>query len=125
MDEGLVNIEDKIEELKSYFSGRSKILAVWITGLYCTDICSYGCILDFAVLYEGSINSIELIEDAGCVSGITGYPYVDLVNLMELPLFPQYKVITEGRLIFDSGSTLAVEYVDKLFYELEKEDPNL
>lgn len=111
MDDGCISIEHKIEELKEYFSSRAKIMAVWIFGPYLTGFNGWDDEIEFVVLYDGEASDSDILEDSGNICGIAGYAYVCVYDIKSEVMEFQYKVIKEGRLIFDSGSPSAEEYV--------------
>lgn len=111
MDDNYISIEDKIEELNEYFLDRVKILAVWITGAYVTDLYRWDNEIDFVLLYDGETTALDLLEDSGNICRITGCINVDVYDIKNGSLEYQYKAIKGGRLIFDSGNPSAEEYV--------------
>ncbi|MDF2505477.1 nucleotidyltransferase domain-containing protein [Clostridium sp.] len=47
----MLNVENKIESLKKYFSEQPNILGVWIIGSYGTEYQREDSDIDFSILY--------------------------------------------------------------------------
>ena len=110
----LINIDDKIEELKNYFSEQEDILAVYIFGSYGTEYQTPLSDVDFAVLFkkEAEINLMREMEIMSQITLITKVEDIDLVNLNQAPVLLQHKAIKEGNLIFEREENKVSEFIE-------------
>ena len=110
----LINIDDKIEELKNYFSEQDDILAVYIFGSYGTEYQTPLSDVDFAVLFkqEAEINLMREMEIMSQITLITKVEDIDLVNLNQAPVLLQHKAIKEGKLIFEREENKVSEFIE-------------
>ena len=110
----LINIDDKIEELKDYFLKQEDILAVYIFGSYGTEYQTPLSDVDFAVLFkqEAEINLMREMEIMSQITLITKVEDIDLVNLNQAPVLLQHKAIKEGKLIFEREENKVSEFIE-------------
>ena len=110
----LINIDDKIEELKNYFSEQDDMLVVYIFGSYGTEYQTPLSDVDFAVLFkqEAEINLMREMEIMSQITLITKVEDIDLVNLNQAPVLLQHKAIKEGKLIFEREENKVSEFIE-------------
>jgi predicted nucleotidyltransferase len=116
----MINIENKLDELKSYFKNNKDILAVWIVGSYGTEYQRDDSDIDFAILYNSDIDIMKEMKYEGEISDIIKFENIDTINLKRAPITLQFKTIKEGRSIFEEDFVKVSDYIElvlKIYYD--------
>lgn len=93
----MLNVDNKLPELISFFKARDDILAVWIIGSYGTKYQTENSDIDLAILFSKEISFFDELDLEVQVSDILQTDKVDIINLNKAPLTLQFKTISEGR----------------------------
>ncbi|MFT8316291.1 MAG: nucleotidyltransferase domain-containing protein, partial [Clostridium sp.] len=112
----MLNIENKIESLKKYFSQQPDILGVWIIGSYGTEYQREDSDIDFAILYNKDINDLEEIKFACDITEILKIENIDTINLKKAPITLQFKTIKEGRNLYEKDYIKVCDYIEYVIY---------
>lgn len=110
----MLNIENKIEKLKKYFSDQSSILGVWIIGSYGTEYQREDSDIDFAILYDKDINDLEEMKFACDITEIIKIENIDTINLIKAPITLQFKTIKEGRSLYEADYIKICDYIEQV-----------
>lgn len=116
----MINIENRLDKLKTYFKNNKDILAVWIVGSYGTEYQRENSDIDFAILYNSDIDIIHEMKCEGEISDIIKFENIDTINLKKAPITLQFKAIKEGRSIFEEDFVKVsdyIEFVSKIYYD--------
>lgn len=113
------NIENKIEVLKKYFSGKSNILGVWIIGSQGTEYQREDSDIDLAVLYDSNINDLEEMKYACDITEIIKRENIDTINLKKSPITLQFKTIKEGRSLYEADYIKVCDYIEYVINNYE------
>lgn len=108
----MVNIDNKIEDLKRYFKSNKYILSVWIIGSYGTEFQREDSDIDFAVLFDGKVSFMEEMNVSSEISSLIKYEDVDLVNLQNAPITLQFKTIKEGIQIYEGNFIKTSDFIE-------------
>lgn len=110
----LIDIEDKISDLKEYFKEDKDILAVYIFGSYGTEYQTPLSDVDFAILFreEAEIGLMREMEIMARITLITKVEEVDLMNLNDVSVLLKHEAIKKGRLIFEREEQKVSEFIE-------------
>ena len=110
----LIDIEDKIEDLKDYFEEQEDIVAVYIFGSYGTEYQTPLSDVDFAVLFreDAEIGLMREMEIMAQMTLITKVENVDLMNLNKVSVLLQHEALKKGRLIFEREEQRVTEFIE-------------
>ena len=111
-DVNLLNIENKIENLKKYFSSQPNILGVWIIGSYGTEYQREDSDIDFSILYDKEINDFEEIKIACGITDAIKIDNIDTININKAPITLQFKTIKEGRNLYESDYIKVCDFIE-------------
>lgn len=111
----MLNIENKISDLKNYFSLNQNILAVWIIGSYGTEYQREESDIDLALLLDHDINLMDEMEISQNISDIIKFENIDIVNLKKAPITLQFKALKEGRQIYEKDFIKVSDYMENVF----------
>lgn len=111
----MVNIDAKLEELKKYFKSNSNIIAAWFIGSYGTEMQREDSDIDIALLFNQSIGIMEEMKIACEISEIVQFDNIDTINLLNAPITLQFKVIDEGRNIYEKDYYKVCDFMEKVF----------
>lgn len=108
----MLNIENKIESLKKYFSEQLNVLGAWIIGSYGTEYQREDSDIDFAILYDKDINDLEEMKFACDLTELLKVENIDTINLKKAPITLQFKTIKEGRTLYESNYIKVCDYIE-------------
>ena len=110
--DNLLNIENKIENLKRYFSKQPNILGVWIVGSYGTKYQREDSDIDFAILFDRDIDDLEELKFACDITEILNIENIDTINLRKAPITLQFKAIKDGRNLYEADYIKICDYIE-------------
>lgn len=113
----MLNIEDKIENLKKYFIKEPDILGVWIVGSYGTEYQREDSDIDFAILFDKDIDDMEEMKFACDITDILKVENIDTINLKKAPITLQFKTIKEGRNLYEADYIKVCDYIEYVINE--------
>ncbi|ADL43302.1 DNA polymerase beta domain protein region [Caldicellulosiruptor obsidiansis OB47] len=93
----MLNVDNKLPELISFFKVRDDIVAVWIVGSYGTKYQTENSDIDLAILFSKEISFFDELDLEVQICDILQTDKVDIINLNKAPLTLQFKAISEGR----------------------------
>ena len=108
----MLNIENKIEDLKRYFSKQPDILWVWIVGSYGTKYQREDSDIDFAILFDRDIDDLEELKFACDITEILNIENIDTINLRKAPITLQFKAIKDGRNLYEADYIKICDYIE-------------
>jgi len=111
----MINVENKINELKKYFEDKSIILAVWIIGSYGTEYQREDSDIDFALLFDEDISLMDEMAISCEISDIIGFENVDTIDLRKSPITLQFKTLNEGREFYERDFIKVSNYMEYVF----------
>jgi len=93
----MLNVDNKLPELISFFKVRDDIVAVLIVGSYGTKYQTENSDIDLAILFSKEISFFDELDLEVQICDILQTDKVDIINLNKAPLTLQFKAISEGR----------------------------
>lgn len=111
----MVNIDAKIDNLKKYFMSNNNIVAVWIIGSYGTKQQTENSDIDIALLFNKPINIMDEMDISCKISEIIDFDNIDTINLLDAPITLQFKVIDEGRNIYEKDYYKVCDFMEEVF----------
>lgn len=111
----MVNIDAKIDNLKKYFMSNNNIVAVWIIGSYGTKQQTENSDIDIALLFNKPINIMDEMDISCKISEILNFDNIDTINILDAPITLQFKVIDEGRNIYEKDYYKVCEFMEEVF----------
>ena len=108
----MVNIENKINVLVDYIKLNKNILAFWIVGSYGTELQREESDIDFAILFEKDIPVLEEMKISSDISDILSYENIDTIDLKKAPITLQFKVLKEGRTLYEADFVKISDYIE-------------
>lgn len=115
----MLNIEDKIENLKKYFIKQPDILGVWIVCSYGTKYQRENSDIDFAILFDRDIDDLEEMKFACDITEVLNIENIDTINLKKAPITLQFKTIKEGRNLYEADYIKVCDYIEYLINNYE------
>ncbi|WP_252244892.1 nucleotidyltransferase domain-containing protein, partial [Clostridium sp. VAP33] len=110
----MINIDNKINDLKNYFKSNDNIVAAWFTGSYGTEYQREDSDIDIALLFEKSIGIMEEMDIACRISEILDFDNIDTINLLSAPITLKFKVIDEGRSIYEKDYYKVCDFMEEV-----------
>ena len=110
--DNLLNIENKIEDLKRFFSKQPDILGVWIVGSYGTKYQREDSDIDFAILFDRDTDDLEEMKFACDITEILNIENIDTINLRKAPITLQFKAIKDGRNLYEADYIKICDYIE-------------
>lgn len=108
-----VFLEDKINDLKSYFNNHKDIATVYLFGSYGTELYKpERSDLDLAILYNKDLTlKEELLIDAE-ISSILKSDQIDVVNLNKARVDISYQVLVSGTILYERNNISTADFVE-------------
>jgi len=106
----MLNVDNKLPELISFFKARDDIVAVWIVGSYGTKYQTENSDIDLAILFSKEIRFFDELDLEVQISDILQTDKVDIINLNKAPLTLRFKAISEGREIIKKDSIKVADF---------------
>jgi predicted nucleotidyltransferase len=107
----VINIDAKLNELKNYFKSNTNILAAWFIGSYGTVDQTDDSDIDIALLFDKPIDILDEMDISCKISELVEFDNIDTINLLCAPITLQFKVIDEGRSIYEKY------YLDRFMHD--------
>jgi predicted nucleotidyltransferase len=117
----MVNIDDRLDELKQYFKSNSNIVAAWFVGSYGTENQRDDSDIDIALLFDKPIGIMDEMAIACEISEIVKFDNIDTINLISAPVTLQFKVIDEGRNIYEKDYYKVCDFMEETFNKYRDE----
>ena len=111
----MVNIDAKLDHLKKYFKSNSNIIAAWFIGSYGTEMQTENSDIDIALLFDKPVGIMEEMAVSCEISEIIGFDNIDTINLFSAPITLQFKVIDEGRTIYEQDYYKVCDFMEEVF----------
>lgn len=111
----MVNIDEKLDDLKSYFKSSSNIVAAWFIGSYGTEMQTENSDIDIALLFDHPVGMMEEMDALCKISEIVEFDNIDTINLLSAPITLQFKVIDEGRTIYEKDYYEVCDFMEEVF----------
>lgn len=111
----MINIDDKIEDLKSYFKSNDNIVAAWFIGSYGTENQTEDSDIDIALLFDKQVGIMDEMDISCRISEIVKFENIDTINLLDAPITLQFKVIDEGRSIYEKDYYKVCDFMEETF----------
>lgn len=117
----MVNIDDRLDELKLYFKSNSNIVAAWFVGSYGTENQRDDSDIYIALLFDKPIGIMDEMAIACEISEIVKFDNIDTINLTSAPITLQFKVIEEGRNIYEKDYYKVCDFMEETFNKYRDE----
>ena len=111
----MVNIDEKLDDLKKYFKSNSNIVAVWFIGSYGTVDQTDDSDIDIALLFDKPIDILDEMDILCKISELVEFDNIDTINLLCAPITLQFKVIDEGRSIYEKDYYKVCDFMEEIF----------
>ena len=111
----MVNIDAKLNDLKNYFKSNNNIVAAWFIGSYGTADQTEDSDIDIALLFDKPIDILAEMEISCKISEIVEFDNIDTINLLCAPITLQFKVIDEGRSIYEKDYYKVCDFMEETF----------
>jgi len=111
----MVNIDEKLDDLKAYFKSNSNIVAAWFIGSYGTEMQTENSDIDIALLFNQPVGMMEEMDVSCKISEIVEFDNIDTINLLSAPITLQFKVIDEGRTIYEKDYYKVCDFMEEVF----------
>lgn len=111
----MVNIDVKLNDLKNYFKTNTNIVAAWFIGSYGTIDQTEDSDIDIALLFDKSVDIMDEMNISCKISEIVGFDDIDTINLLCAPITLQFKVIDEGRSIYEKDYYKVCDFMENVF----------
>ncbi len=111
---GMLKLDEKIAALSGVFNSMPDVLTVFLFGSYGTEYQTPLSDIDLAVLFD---QDLSLQEEAAllnrlCVALDTDR--VDLLNLNKAPLALKFRVVSEGRIIYEKDYIATCNFTEQV-----------
>lgn len=111
----MVNIDAKLDDLKKYFKSNRNIIAAWFIGSYGTEMQTENSDIDIALLFNKPVGIMEEMGVSCEISEIVEVDNIDTINLLSAPITLQFKVIDEGRTIYEQDYYKVCDFMEEIF----------
>jgi predicted nucleotidyltransferase len=111
----MINIDAKLGALKDYFKNNENILAAWFIGAYGTDKQTEESDIDIALLFDKQIGIMDEMDICSRISEIVEFDNIDTINLLSAPITLQFKVIDEGRSLYEKDYYKVCDFMEDIF----------
>ncbi|MBS3943699.1 MAG: nucleotidyltransferase domain-containing protein [Dethiobacter sp.] len=111
---GMLQLDYKIDGLAMLFASMPEVQAVFLFGSYGTVYQTPLSDIDFAVYYN---REQTLQDEAALLNSLTialDTDQVDLVNLNKAPLVLRFRVINDGRIIFERDPVTTSDFMESV-----------
>lgn len=117
----MVNIEDRLDDLRQYFKNNSNIVAAWFVGSYGTENQRDDSDIDIALLFDKPVGIMDEMAISCEISEIVRFDNIDTINLISAPITLQFKVIDEGRNIYEKDYYKVCDFMEETFNKYRDE----
>jgi predicted nucleotidyltransferase len=117
----MVNIDDRLDDLKKYFEGNNNIVAGWFIGSYGTENQREDSDIDIALLFDKPVSIMDEMAISCEISEIVKFDNIDTINLISAPITLQFKVIDEGRNIYEKDYYKVCDFMEEVFNKYRDE----
>ncbi len=108
----MFDLAETLSLIQDFCKKEPTILMAYLFGSYADGTAHRKSNLDLAFLFNEPGAEMALQVK---LSDVTGFEAIDLLNLNKAPLYLQFKVITSGRLIYESDPDLTSDFLENLF----------
>lgn len=111
----MVNIDKNLDDLKKYFKSNSNIIAAWFIGSYGTEMQTENSDIDIALLFDQPVGIMQEMDVSCKISEVVEFDNIDTINLLSAPITLQFKVINEGRTIYEKDYYKVCDFMEEVF----------
>ncbi|GKU24280.1 type VII toxin-antitoxin system MntA family adenylyltransferase antitoxin [Clostridium folliculivorans] len=111
----MIDIEAKLDDLVNYFKSNENIVAAWFIGSYGTENQSEDSDIDIALLFDKPIGIMDEMDISCRISEIVEFDNIDTINLLSAPITLQFKVIDEGRNLYEKDYYKVCDFMEETF----------
>lgn len=118
----MINISDKLPDLKNYLRNETQIVSAFLFGSYNTRYQTPLSDLDLALLTKKPTTFQEELDISSVISDILQEEDVNITFLQKTDLPMKYKILSTGRLIFCSDRIFLADFTEcvvKLFCDFQ------
>jgi Predicted nucleotidyltransferases len=110
----MLAIPEILPLLQDFCKKDSRIAAVYLFGSYHDGSADQNSDLDLAVLFKADIDlRAEMALRVG-LSAVIGFENIDLLDLNKAPLMMQFKLISNGRLVYEADPELTSDFLENV-----------
>ncbi len=117
----MINIDAKQNDLKNYLISNTNIVAAWFIGSYGTADQTEDSDIDIALLFDKPVDILAEMEILCKISEIVEFDNIDTINLLCAPITLQFKVIDEGRSIYEKDYYKVCDFMEETFNKYRDE----
>lgn len=117
----MVNIDAKLNDLKNYFKSNTNIVAAWFIGSYGTADQTEDSDIDIALLFDKPVDILAEMDISCKISEIVEFDNIDTINLLCAPITLKFKVIDEGRSIYEKDYYKVCDFMEETFNKYRDE----
>jgi predicted nucleotidyltransferase len=110
----MLDISGILPLLQDFCQKDPRILVVYLFGSYNDGSANIQSDLDLAVLFKEDIDLRTEMALQVELSTIIGFEDIDLLDLNKAPLLMQFKVISNGRLIYEADADLSSDFLENV-----------
>jgi predicted nucleotidyltransferase len=111
----MINIDAKLDALKDYFKNNENILAAWVIGSYGTEQQREESDIDIALLFDKQIGIMDEMDISSRISEIVEFDNIDIINVLSAPIIFKFKVIDEGRSLYEKDYYKVCDFMEETF----------
>lgn len=108
---------NRLQILKDFFGAYPEVVAVYLFGSYGTEYEHPESDLDLGVVFRGRMKLQYELQVEADLSSILKSDRIDLVNLNCAPVALQFRVLSEGILIYEGDYILNSNFIEHVLRE--------
>jgi predicted nucleotidyltransferase len=106
-----------LQVLKDFFGAYPEVVAVYLFGSYGTEYEHAGSDLDLGVVFRGKTKLQYELQIEADLSSLLKSDRIDFVNLNCAPVALQFRVLSEGMLIYEGDYILNSNFIEHVLRE--------
>lgn len=108
---------NRLQALKDFFGAYPEVVAVYLFGSYGTEHEHAGSDLDIGVVFRGKTKLQYELQIEADLSSILKSDRIDFINLNCAPVALQFRVLSEGLLIYEGDYILNSNFIEHVLRE--------
>ena len=108
---------DRLQALKDFFGAYPEVVAVYLFGSYGTEHEHPGSDLDLGVVFWGKTKLQYELQIEADLTSLLKTDKIDFINLNCAPVALQFRVLSEGLLIYEGDYILNSNFIEHVLRE--------
>lgn len=108
---------DRLQALKDFFAAYPEVAAVYLFGSCGTEYEHPGSDLDLGVIFRGKTKLQHELQIEADLSSLLKSDRIDFVNLNCAPVALQFRVLSEGLLVYEGDYILNSNFIEHVLRE--------